>query len=179
MLFTGGLTPTVAMANDCFYWQKQINKVNSWSRNGGNTRQQKDWQRQQNYLQNQLAKCQGTTPGPISITTGQASNNTNYAPAAHLNSNIKDDELQQLITTCNRWVDIANSSATFENQSTRDTACRAATNKESQLKHPTQTSEIKIKRSIKECMKPNNVVDKDVKECMQGLKEPTWLVAKK
>jgi len=175
LLFTGLVIPTKAMANDCFYWQKQINKVNSWSRSGGNARQQKDWQRQQNYLQNQLAKCQGTTAGPISTVKGQASNNTDHALTTHLQSNIKNDELQQLIGTCNRWVDIANNSPTFENQSTRDTACRTANNKESQLKNPTQTSEIKIKRSIKECIKPNNVVDKDVKECMQGLKEPSWI----
>lgn len=170
--------PNPAVANDCFYWQQQINKVNSWSRNGGNTKQQKDWQRQQQYLQNQLAKCNGTTAGPISITKGQTSDNNNASAAVHLSSNINDSELQQLIASCNRWVDIYNSNPTFENQSTKDTVCRTATNKESQLKNPKQTSEINIKRSIKECIKPNNVVDKDVKECMQGLKEPIWLTAK-
>ncbi|MEN0039278.1 MAG: hypothetical protein AAGC78_19525 [Cellvibrio sp.] len=170
--------PHESIANDCTYWQKQINKVNSWSRNGGNANQQKDWQRQQQYLQNQLAKCNGTTSGPISIAKGQASNSNNYVSAVRITSNINDSELQQLIANCNRWVDIYNSNPTFENQSTKDTVCRTATNKESQLKNPKQTSEINIKRSIKECIKPNNVVDKDVKECMQGLKEPTWLPAK-
>jgi hypothetical protein len=178
-LFSVLTIPTLATANDCTYWQQQINKVSRWSNSGGNAAQQQRWQKQQSYLQNQLAKCQGTTPGPISVTRGQPSNTTSYAPMNYFKSDNKDAELQQLIATCNRWIDIANNSATFENQSTRDTACRAANNKESLLKNPTQTSEIKIKRSIKECIKPNNVVDKDVKECMQGLKEPTWLAAKK
>lgn len=170
--------PQTTLANDCAYWQKQINKVNHWSRNGGNANQQKNWQRQQQYLQNQLAKCNGTTSGPISVTKGQASNSNNYAYSVHITSNINDSELQQLITSCNRWIDIYNSNPNFENQSTKDTACRTATNKELQLKNPKKTSEINIKRNIKECIKPNNVVDTDVKECMQGLKEPTWLTAK-
>ena len=169
------ITPTLATANNCVYWKRQINKVSSWSKNGGNARQQQDWQRQQSYLQSQLDKCQGTTPGPISVARGQApSHSPNYTPATRLHSTNKDAELQQLIATCNRWIDIANSSNTFENQSIKDTACRAAHNKEAQFNNPT-TSEIKIKRSIKECIKPNNVVDSEVKECMQGLKEPTWI----
>lgn len=30
-------------------------------------------------------------------------------------------------------------------------------------------------RTLKECAKPNNVFDIEVKECMQGLREPTWI----
>jgi hypothetical protein len=164
-------TPGFALANDCTYWQHQINSV---GRSGGNSAQQQYWQRQRSYLQGQLAKCQGTTPGPISVARGQPSNSTNYTPMNYLKSDIQDAELQQLIATCNRWIGINSSSPTFENQSTRDTACRTATNKEALLKNPKAISEIKIKRSIKDCIKPNNIIDRDVKECMQGLKEPTW-----
>ncbi len=178
LLFTGLVIPTTAMANDCVYWQQQINKVSRWSNNGGNAAQQQKWQKQQSYLQSQLAKCQGTTPGPISVARGQPSNITNHTPMNYLKSDSKDAELQQLIATCNRWIGIYNDSPTFENQSTMDTACRTATNKAALLKNPKQTSEIKIKRRIKDCIKPNNVIDKDVKECMQGLKEPDWNAVK-
>jgi hypothetical protein len=34
-------------------------------------------------------------------------------------------------------------------------------------------------RSLKECIKPNNVMDNEVKECMQGLREPEWVTAQK
>lgn len=174
ILFIGVVMPPLATANDCTYWQQQINQVSRWSNNGGNADQQRRLQRQQSYLQSQLAKCQGTTPGPISVARGQPSNTTSYTPINYLSSDNKDAELQQLIATCNRWIGISNSSPTFENQSTRDSACRTATNKEALLKNPKQTSEIKIKRSTKDCIKPNNIIDKDVKECMQGLKEPDW-----
>ncbi len=93
-------------------------------------------------------------------------------------SDIQNAELQALIATCNRWIGISKNNPTFENQSTRDTACRTATNKEELLKSPKEISEIKIKRSIKECIKPNNVIDHDVKACMQGLKEPNWKAVK-
>lgn len=29
-------------------------------------------------------------------------------------------------------------------------------------------------RSVRECMKPNNVIDQDVQECAQGLRHKTW-----
>lgn len=29
-------------------------------------------------------------------------------------------------------------------------------------------------RSVRECMKPGNVIDQDVQECAQGLREKTW-----
>jgi hypothetical protein len=178
ILFIGSVMPSLATANDCTYWKQQINQVSRWSNNGGNADQQRRLQKQKSYLQSQLAKCQGTTPGPISVARGQPSNTTSYTPINHLSSDNKDAELQQLIATCNRWIDISNNNATFENQSTRDTACRAATNKEALLKNPKHTSEIKIKRSIKDCIKPNNIIDHEVKACMQGLKEPDWNATK-
>jgi hypothetical protein len=174
ILFIGVIMPSLATANDCTYWQLQINKVSRWSNSGGNAAQQQRWQRQQNYLHEQLAKCQGTTPGPISVARGAPDNSDSYSPRAFLRSDIQNAELQALIATCNRWIDLSNNNPTFENQSTRDTACRTATNKEALLKNPKEISEIKIKRSIKECIKPNNVIDQEVKACMQGLKEPNW-----
>ena len=177
-IFITILAPSIATANDCIYWQQQINKVSRWSNKGGNTNDQQRWQKQQSYLRSQLAKCQGTTPGPISVARGQTNNGTNYTSMSYLKSDIQDAELQQLIATCNRWIGINSNNPTFENQSTRDTACRTATNKEALLKNPKEISEIKIKRSIKECIKPNNIIDTDVKQCMQGLKEPDWKAAK-
>ena len=29
-------------------------------------------------------------------------------------------------------------------------------------------------RSVRECMKPGNVIDQDVQECAQGLRDKTW-----
>ena len=178
ILFISTLISSLATANDCTYWQLQINKVSRWGNSGGNAAQQQRWQRQQNYLREQLAKCQGTTPGPISVARGAPDKSDSYSPRALLRSDIKNAELQALIATCNRWIGISNNNPTFENQSTRDTACRTATNKEALLKNPKEISEIKIKRSIKECIKPNNVIDHEVKACMQGLKEPSWNLVK-
>lgn len=31
-----------------------------------------------------------------------------------------------------------------------------------------------VRRTMKECIKPGNVIDDDVKECTEGLREKTW-----
>jgi hypothetical protein len=31
-----------------------------------------------------------------------------------------------------------------------------------------------VRRSMKECIKPGNVIDDDVKECTEGLRDKTW-----
>ncbi|ELO1026039.1 hypothetical protein [Pseudomonas aeruginosa] len=31
-----------------------------------------------------------------------------------------------------------------------------------------------VRKSMKECIKPGNVIDDDVKECTEGLRERTW-----
>lgn len=173
LLCAGLLTPVGALANDCSYWRAQIRQVARQS-DGGNSRQQQAQQRQRNYLESQLAKCSGTTPGPIAVASGRTNGNSTYTPINPVRSTNPDAELQQLIGHCNRWIYTYNHNPSFENQSVRDTACRAATNREALLKNPTHSSQIKIKRGIKECIKPNNVVDDDVKACMQGTKEPSW-----
>jgi len=33
-----------------------------------------------------------------------------------------------------------------------------------------------VRRTMKECIKPGNVIDDDVKECMEGLRLKEWLV---
>jgi hypothetical protein len=176
VLTLGLVIPNIACANDCRYWRKQISKVQGWKTDNASQRQANE--RQVRYLESQLDKCQGTTSGPISVINGQPSNNNYAGNALYISSSIQDPELQQLIDTCNRWVRVYNNSPSADNLSIKDTACRAATNKEIQLKSPSQAPALKIKRSAKDCMKPNNVIDDDVKACMQGVKEPTWSTAK-
>jgi len=172
----GLVIPNIAYANDCRYWRQQISRVERWETDNASQRQANE--RQVSYLQSQLDKCQGTTAGPIAVINGQPNSNNYSGNAVHLSSSIQDPELQQLIATCNRWVNVYNNSPTADNLSIKDTACRAATTKEMQLKHPSQAPAIRIKRSAKECMKPNNMIDDDVKACMQGAVEPTWSTAK-
>lgn len=31
-----------------------------------------------------------------------------------------------------------------------------------------------VRRTMKECIKPSNVIDDDVKDCIEGLREPSW-----
>jgi len=38
----------------------------------------------------------------------------------------------------------------------------------------TSSTNLPILRSLKECIKPNNLIDNEVQECRQGLREPNW-----
>lgn len=31
-----------------------------------------------------------------------------------------------------------------------------------------------VRKSMKECIKPSNLIDNDVKECTEGLREKSW-----
>lgn len=31
-----------------------------------------------------------------------------------------------------------------------------------------------VRRTMKECIKPRNVIDDEVKDCIEGLREPSW-----
>lgn len=49
---------------------------------------------------------------------------------------------------------------------------------ESEIISPKEKSNFVQTRIVKECIKPNNVIDADVKLCVQGLKQPTWVNVK-
>lgn len=56
----------------------------------------------------------------------------------------------------------------------RNTACENVNRmrREIQSNQGKPQQEFRAKRSLKECVKPNNKIDDDVKLCMQGLTEP-------
>jgi hypothetical protein len=47
---------------------------------------------------------------------------------------------------------------------------------ESEIISPKERPTFIQTRTVKDCIKPNNVIEKDVKLCVQGLKEPTWVM---
>lgn len=61
----------------------------------------------------------------------------------------------------------------------RNTACENVNRmrRELQSNQGKPQQEFRATRSLKECVKPNNKIDEDVKLCMQGLKEPEWITA--
>lgn len=175
-------------ANTCGMWQSKLNASQRKLNNGGNQSQVKQWVKERNYYSNELNKCNKKSGAHRWIET--SGNNNRQAPQRRAREqpraiNTDNVQLQQIIATCNYWIDQYNQNATNDNRTFKNTAClnadksvqdlSAIETKTVALNPPTKTPEESFaKRSLKECVKPNNRIDDDVKHCMQGQLEPNW-----
>lgn len=178
MIFAA-LSPCVALAENCGRWKHEIERLDNAKRAGGNSSQIKYLQKQRNYYEEQLSRCEkdaGTGSPKITVYAGGASNKSVHEDL--FESDINNDQLQQLIKTCNFWINETNRNPSSENHSFKENACGDAKNMESEIISPKEKTNFIQTRTVKECIKPNNVIDKDVKLCVQGLKEPSWIVVK-
>lgn len=168
-------------ADNCGYWEYQIERVDNAKRNGGSGSQMDYWQRQRNHLEEQLSRCRrssGDDGHKIMVASGANNQDSQESYERFVQSDVDNHQLQQLIKTCNYWIGEFNRNSSPENRAFKENACRDAKAAENRILYPQERLVIEHKRSAKECIKPNNVIDNDVKLCMQGLKEPDWVAAK-
>lgn len=172
---------SASLADDCNWWQSKLNSAERKLNREGNQSQVKQWQKERHYYAAQLEKCNKSSGNHRWIeTTGTASRHADdYTYESPRPVNTDNPQLQQVIKTCNFWIQQYNQSPNSDNRTMKSTACRHADN---MTNAPSQTAkphdDFKPTRPLKECVKPNNVVDNDVKLCMQGLKDPKWATAK-
>ena len=165
---------THSLADDCHNWQNKVNDFENAKRQGGSSNRMNYLQKQLDYYEEKLKSCRKETNNSEKITIYSGANkNQNYEE--FLYSEIDNSQLQQMIKTCNYWIEQHNQNPSFENRSHKENSCRDAKNMESEIISPKERPTFIQTRSIKECIKPNSVIDRDVKLCMQGLKEPTWV----
>ena len=169
------LSVNVASANNCSGLQNQLNHADWKLRQGGNSSYMKYWRQSRDGADKKLSQCKkslGISEPQIHVYTGgnkgQAQNNN------FVSSDINDPALQQLIKTCNYWISEYNRNSSPENLAFRDNSCRDVKLATDRITNPQKTFVMIHKRSAKECIKPNNVIDKEVRECMEGIREPTW-----
>lgn len=74
--------------------------------------------------------------------------------------------------TCHYWIPQHNQYAGENSRVMRNTACENVNTmrREIQSNQGRPQQEFGANRSLKECVKPNNKIDDDVKLCMRGLK---------
>lgn len=172
-----------AHAKDCTLYEEKIRKLEDLRRQGGSLKQMERWRIQADDLTSKRRSC-NNEGSSIQIATGNAASKTK---ATKINTNAskteksqklrktsnKDPQVQKLLGTCNYWITEQNNKPTFDNKTFRDTACRALDEKLSAETAPPPANLSNL-RSLKECIKPNNLIDSDVQECRQGLRDPTW-----
>lgn len=164
-----------AHANNCRGLEHQVNYADKKLNQGGNSSYMKFWRQSRDAAEKKLSQCRrsiGHGEPQITVYSGERKNNTQDKVA--VSSDIDDPALQQLIKTCNYWVNESDRNPSPENRAFRDNACRDARAAEHRILNPQAPVVLIRNRTLKECIKPNQVIDNEVKECMEGMREPTW-----
>lgn len=167
-----------AYAKDCSVYHDKIRKLEDLRRSGGSLKQMERWRIQADEAANKERQCNKS--GAIQIASGSSvsasknrAKNTRSAQQKLRKSNNQNPQVQQLLSTCNYWIAEQNNNPSADNNTFRDTACRALDDKLATADEPTPV-ELANLRSLRDCIKPNNLIDSDVQECRQGLREPSW-----
>jgi hypothetical protein len=177
-VLTNFTVTNMAHANECYRIEKQLNYADSKLRQGGNSSYMKLWLQSRDHNHEELQKCKkrfGNGAPEIKVYSGATGGSKNHYQN-HISSNLNNYQVQSLIKTCNYWIDQVNKNSSPENRSFRDNACRDAKAAEDRILNPQETFLMVRNRTLKACIKPNQVIDNEVKECMEGFREPTWAV---
>lgn len=167
-----------ACAKDCTIYHDKIRKLEDLKRSGGSLKQMERWRIQAEDVANKERQCNKS--GAIQIASGSSvstskSRTKSARPAQQKlrTSDNQDPQIQQLLSTCNYWIGQQNSAPSEDNRVFRDSACRMFDNSLAMTNHYSPTDSLNL-RSLKDCIKPNNLIDNEVHECRQGLRDPSW-----
>ncbi len=160
---------------DCSVYEAKIRKLEDLRRQGGSLKQMQRWRMQTEEATSKKFSCRKESA--IQIASGNTASpkaKPIKSPRIKLRKNSSEDpQVQQLLSTCNYWIDEYNNNQSDNNSAFRNTACRALDKKLATKEAPTPIDIANV-RSLKECIKPNNLIDNDVQECRQGLRNPVW-----
>ena len=169
--FTATAHSSMAATQNCEFYKNRINRLQSLNARGGKAKQLDSRRKQINHYENELYKCSNIQK--IFIVTNNQQHNPKPRRQKLRSIKIQNPQLQQLIKTCNYWIQQNNKHSSWDNTNFRDTACRAADESEDAIDSPTPRI-VPNARKLKDCIKPNKLIDNDVNECMKGNKEPNW-----
>ncbi|MES2825871.1 MAG: hypothetical protein V4732_19875 [Pseudomonadota bacterium] len=171
MLITATTNSSVASPQNCETYQHKINRLQTLNARGGKAKQLQFRRQQINQYEAELYKCSNVQK--IQILSNHNKNKAKTNRGKLRPNKTQNPQLQQLIKTCNYWINQNNQYPSWDNGNFRDTACRAADEKEDAINNPAAQIGPNV-RTLNDCIKPNNVIDDDVNECMKGIKEASW-----
>lgn len=167
--------PCLTFADNCNWWQSKLSRTERNIHGGGNQSQVKQWNKERNYYAKELEKCNKSNGTHRWIeTTGARAQDTSHKREPLRTTTTNNPQLQQVINACNFWIQQYNQAPDENNRAMKNTACSSIDRMANTTDTAPPKDEFKVKRSLKDCVKPNNKIDSDVKQCMQGLKEPHW-----
>jgi len=170
------LSVNSALGSDCAREKQRLATAEGRLRQGGNANYMNRWRANRSRAEDALRSCRSAEGSGMTRVVGARKHPVSKVRVEKLiASQLEDPQLQKLIATCNYWIAQYNNSPSPENQAFKENACRDARTLEANLRNPPQAPVvINQKRSLADCIKPGNVIDNQVSECMQGLRTKTW-----
>lgn len=158
--------------NACEKFQAKVDRYSQLKRQGGSAKQMSKWSAQRALYADRYRECLNAQPTVhrFSQTKKQRKLKTVKQPLRRAESN--DPLVLKLLATCNYWIKTYNQRPTPIHQTYKETACRALD--DSQTSSSDLVATPKHQRSLKECIKPDNLMDEEVYQCLTGAREPDW-----
>lgn len=166
-LITFSTQPALA----CEHLQAKVDRYTQLKRGGGSAKQMNRWQAQRKIYAERYRECLRTQPS-MHRATGKKTKRKKPDIQKVRKADTDHPVVLQLLTTCNFWIKTYNRHPSPDNKTYRDTACRALD--DAQRSPPAVAAHQRPQRSLQECIKPGNLLDDDVRECMAGTREPDW-----
>lgn len=173
------LLANAAIANECWRIERQLNEAEYKLRQGGDASYMKVWRQSRDHNAKELPKCLkrfGAGAPSLTVINGQNQQSYGYGNEQPINYQTHNPQLQKVISTCNYWIQQNNQHGTENTRVMRNMACEHynKTIREIENNKNKPTEEFIATRSLKECVKPDNKIDNDVKECMSGRINKSW-----
>lgn len=156
----------------CEKFQTKADRYTALKRQGGSAKQMTRWTAQRKLYNERYRECLKAKPRIQSVARSPkaAKIKTDRQPRRSLES--ENPITLKLLATCNFWIDTYNTTPSPDNKSYRNSACRALD--EALQETPTLAAQPPTQRAAKDCVKPGNLYDDDVRECMTGERAPDW-----
>ena len=156
--------PSAALPQDCELYPDMINRLQELNARGGTARQHRLRRKRISDYEDALYQCRNHKT--IAMVSGeQKIQPSHYRKLRRSYSH--NPQLQQLIKTCNYWVEQTRQNPSWDNSNFRDTACRAADEGQRAMYNPSAKTPANL-RKLSDCIKPNNVIDDSVNQCLKG-----------
>lgn len=164
-----------AHASSCEHHQKSVDNYNQKRRAGGSNLQMNRWLQQRNYHREQLAQCiREERNHSIQRTSGNSGNTRHFSDhRQEITTNSPHEAVRKQYQTCNFWIREHNHRPSGDTLAQRNAACNSAQKSEREFSHSPVT-DIEHVRTLKDCIKPGNLIDNDVSACLQGKVIPVW-----
>lgn len=161
-----------APVNACEKFQAKADRYTALKRQGGSAKQMTRWTAQRKLYNERYRECLKATPRIQSVA--RTPKTTKIKPDRQPRRSLESDNpiTLKLLATCNFWIDTYNTTPSPGNKSFRNSACRALD--EALHETPSLATQTQTQRSATDCVKPGNLYDDDVRECMLGERTPDW-----